>query len=67
MESQHHWAKMLCVIFSDDMVGTSEATSADRRRTLDEVRTYDFLNGVFSEASSADRCSDAVVAGVSMV
>ena len=49
------------------MVGTSEASSADRRRALDEERTDDFLDRVFSETSSADRCSDAVLAGVSMV
>ena len=52
---------------SDDMVGTNEASSADRRWTLEEARTDDFLDGVLSEASSADKWSDAVLAGVSMV
>ena len=51
----------------DDMVGASEASSADRRRTKDEERTDDFLDGVFSEASSADRWSEAVLAGFPMV
>ena len=49
------------------MVGASEASSADRR-TLDEERTYVcFLDGVFSEVSSADRWSEAVLAGVPIV
>ena len=51
----------------DDMVGTSLASSADRRRTLDEQRTDDFLDGVLNEGSSADKCSDAVLAGVPIV
>ena len=49
------------------MVGTSEASSADRRRALDEERTDDFLDGVLNEASSADKCSNAVLVGVPMV
>ena len=51
----------------DDMVATSEASSADRRWTLEEERTDDFLDGVISEASSADRWSEAVLAGVLIV
>ena len=45
----------------------SDASSADRRRTLDEERTDDFLEGVFSDASSADRLSEAVLDGVRIV
>ena len=40
---------------SDDMVGTNEASSADRRFTLEEERTGGFLDGVLVAASSADR------------
>ena len=39
----------------DDMVRISYASSADIRRTLDEERIDDFIDGVLNEGSSADR------------
>ena len=42
-------------MISDDMVEANEASSTDRRLTLEEERTDGFLDGVRIEASSADR------------
>ena len=46
---------VLAGMFEADTVGTSEASSTDGRRTLDEERVDHFLEGVFSDASSAGR------------
>ena len=42
-------------MISGDMVEANEASSTDRRLTLEEERTDGFLDGVRIEASSADR------------